>query len=129
MQKQLFHDDFNSGGNDVWLNPLFKFLRGFNPDIAMYDLNGDSGTSDGTDFYDRVTQIEKSPTMHSFHIDLPGGSYLIGSHGHILVDDLKIPVVIYGIGSPLASAESVIIIQAKDRNAFEDLYHFNKPLV
>lgn len=130
MQKKEYYDVFNSGGNSVWLDSLFnQFLDSFDENIALYDLNRESGTIDGSDFYDRVAEIENSPTMVSFQKNLPGGEYLIGFHGTALCGGHMIKVVAYGVGSPLASAETAIIIQAKDRERFESTFSICNPWI
>ena len=129
MQKKEYYNIFNSGGNDVWLDPLFILFNSFDENIISYDLDGASGTNDGTDFYDHVTAIGELPTMHSFHKDLPDGSYLAGHQGYVLCGGKEVLVIIYGVGNPLASADSAIIIQQKDREKFESAYPLCNPWV
>ena len=129
MKKQLYYDELNSNGNDAGVNPLSKFLKSFDQEIAVYDLKDDSRTSDGTDFYDQVIWLEENLTLSAFHVDISGGEYLTGYCGYLLVNEQEIPVVIYGIGSPLVSASSAVIIQARDRSEFESQFPFINPRI
>jgi hypothetical protein len=110
MTKEEYISDFRSG-NENWIGKLEELLENFDNEIVGLDWNHHPYCDDIEGFEIGVFgTIDEYGKMEEFFIQLEGSNYLSGQIGYI--DDCL--VLTWGIGNTLSSAESTVVMNARD---------------